>query len=666
MATFLQELNRRNVVRTTLAYLAVSWLIVQVADIVLPTFGVASWVMQALIVLFAAGLPVVVILAWVYDLTPEGMERTPDDAASKPLARPAGRKLDFAIIVVLSLALIAMVLDRYIVPVDVARLGPRSLIVLPFSTNQDEERSLLADGLLGEILTQLYKIEGLTTIGRATAMHYRGTDKPIGEIAEEAGVATVLSGNIIEAEDRARFDVELLEAKSGAMLWGKSYELSNSVQELFRVQSDVATQVAIALEAELSPEARRLLANNPATSDAAYEHYIRGEGFRMRARLQEAVDAYEKATTEDPDFAAAWAALASARAEGSYTGLAKTTVAEATSALEHARRLSPDALDTVFAEATTLGTTSEFDRSNELYHKVLALRRGDIEVMVGLSGNYAVTLRLDEAREFAEQAVSLDPMSYRAAWQLAFVHSWLWNFEDARRYYDRVISFEPESPHTWIFWMRYAVYLWGLGDKAAAKQILDEAPASISTTYSQITYAYLNRDFPKMQELLDATEGDAGIRYEMLALLSRKKGDIELQRKHAKSMRISAERRLESMVARGALLVDIEAVRSNIAMAHALEGNEAEAIRVINMAVERAAADPDRLNAVPAHFNEVMTYVYLGRFDTAIERLRSLLSWATPPYLTLVRLELDPGFDELRGHPDFEELLEELASRTGK
>jgi TolB-like protein/Tfp pilus assembly protein PilF len=664
VATFLQELNRRNVVRTTLAYLAVSWLIVQVADIVLPTFGVASWVMQALIVLFAAGLPVVVILAWVYDLTPEGMERTPDDAASKPLARPAGRKLDFAIIAVLSLALIAMLLDRYVVPVDVARLGPRSLIVLPFSSNQDEEGSLLADGLLGEILTQLYKIEDLTTVGRATAMHYRGTDKPIGEIAEEAGVATVLSGIIIEAEDRARFDVELLEAKSGAMLWGKSYELSNSVRELFRVQSDIATQVAIALEAELSPETRRLLANNPATNDAAYEHYIRGEGFRMRARLQEAVDEYEKATAEDPAFGAAWAALASARAEGSYTGMADTTIAEALAALEQARRLAPDALDTQFAEAAILGVTSEFDRSNEHYHKVLALRPGDIEAMVGLSGNYVVTLRLEEAREFAEQAVSLDPMSFKATWQLAFVHSWSWNFEEARRYYDRVMSFEPESPHAWVFWMRYTVYLLGLGDRVTAKQILDEAPASISTTYSQITYAYLNRDFPKMQELLDATEGDAGIRYEMLALLSRMKGDIEPQREYANSMRISAERRLESMVARGAQPVDIESARSTIALAYALAGNESEAIRVITMAVEQAAADPDRLNAAIVNFNEVMTFVYLGQYDTAVERLRWLLSWATPPYLTPVRLELDPGFDELRGHPDFEELLDELASRT--
>ena len=156
MGTFLQELSRRNVVRTTLAYLAVSWLVVQVADIVLPTFDAAPWVMQTLIVVFAAGLPIVVILAWVYDLTPEGMTRTGADTRSEPLAGPLGRKIDFVIIAVLSLALIVMLVNHYVIPAASTPLGPRSVIVLPFSTKQDEEGSLIAVGLLGEVLTQLY------------------------------------------------------------------------------------------------------------------------------------------------------------------------------------------------------------------------------------------------------------------------------------------------------------------------------------------------------------------------------------------------------------------------------------------------------------------------------------------------------------------------------
>jgi TolB-like protein/cytochrome c-type biogenesis protein CcmH/NrfG len=660
----ISEIRRRNVFRTTLAYLAVSWLVVQVADIVLPTFGVAPWVMQALIVLFAAGFPAVVVLAWVYDLTPEGIVRTEDDAPPRPAARPLSRKVDFVIIGILSVALIMMVVSQHIVPVDVARLGSRSLIVLPFSTNQDEDDSLIADGLLGEILTQLYKIDALTTVGRTTAMHYRGSDKTVDAIAEEVGVATVLSGNIIEAEDKARFDVELLEAGSGRVLWGNSYELSRSVHELFQVQSDIATQVAIALKAELSPEEQQLLADRPTTSEEAYDHYIRGEGFRIRVRPQEAIEAYEQATQEDPEFAAAWAALAKAREEGSATGLADTTIAEAKFALEQAQRLAPDAVDTMLAEAGLLAFSDDrHEESAEIFHRVRKLRPGDVEPLIGLSQIYTVQLRLEEAQEFAEQAVALDPMSFGATWQLAFIHQWSWNFEEARRYYERTIAMEPESPHDWVFNMRYLVYLWGLGDMVAARQILEEAPSTISTINYEVGLAYIDRDLRKMQELLEDPEIDDSNRYGFLTRLYRLEGDVELQRQYADLMRNALEKNFEALLARGAPAVDVEMARSGVAVAHAFAGNEAEALRVIALAVERVEVDPDRLNAVSTYCNEVRVHALLGNGDIAIARLRSLLTWATPGFFTPHYLRASWDFDAIRDHPEFDAVLEEMTAR---
>jgi TolB-like protein/Flp pilus assembly protein TadD len=659
----ISELRRRNVVRTTLAYIAGSWLLVQVADIVLPTFDVASWAMQSLIVLLAAGLPVVIGLAWIYDLTPEGMERTPDDAPQRPPARPLSRKIDFVIIGVLSVALIMMQINQHIVPGSSVRLGSNSLIVLPFSTNQGEDGSLLADGLLGEILSQLYKIEGLKTVGRATAMHYRGTDKSIGAIADEVGVATVLSGNIIEVDEVARLDVELLEAGSGAVLWGDSYVLAHSVQGLFRVQTDIAARIANALEAEISPPEQAPPDDTPQTNEIAYSHYIRGQGFALRTRLQEAIDAFEQATTEDPEFALAWAALARARVWGSFTGLADTTMAEAEFALEQARRLAPDAVDTLFAEASVASGSNRLDEANEKLNTVLKLRPGDPEPLVELAGNYTIALELGKALEYAERAVALDPMDIQATWQVAFVNAWSWNFEEARRYYDRVAVLETEPPHSWRFWMRYQVYLWGFGDTAAAQRILDEAPATISTDFAEAQLAYLNRDFRKARDLLDATAGDQPHWYELQARLHRLTGNVEAQRESAERLRVATESQLESLLARGATPVDVESARSNLAVAHALAGNGAEALRVISLAVERAEPDPDRLNAVPVYVNEVHTHALLGQTETAIERLRALLSWATPAYLTPARLRMDPAFDDLRGHPEFEAVLEEVTAR---
>jgi TolB-like protein len=658
MGTFLQELSRRNVVRTTLAYLAVSWLVVQVADIVLPTFDVAPWAMQALIVVFSAGLPIVVILAWVYDLTPEGMKRTDAETRTAPLAGPLGRKIDFVIIGLLSLALVAMLVNHYVIPAASARLGPRSVIVLPFSTNQDEEGSLLADGLLGEVLTQLYNIDALTTVGRATAMHYRGSDQSVKSIAEEVGVAAVLSGIIIEAVDRARLDVELLEASSGKVLWGDSYELPRTVEGMFRIQTGIATQIAIALEAELSPDEQRLLADKPTTSDVAYDHFIRGEGFRMRFRLQKAVEAYEQATKEDPGFAAAWAALAGSRADGLFTGLVDTTRAEVEFALERARQLAPDAPDTLLAEAQF----ADPEVSYEILHRVLKLRPGDIEALIGLAQGFTVQLRLEEAREYAERVVALDPMNFMATFQLSFVYAIDWNFSEARRFLDRALALEAESPHPWLFYAHFNVYLWGLGDPAAAKQILEDAPPGIYTTYMDIELAYVNRDLETMRALLDAIEGNDGNGY-WYARLHRLAGDIELQEQYAESWRVAIEDELESLLSRGASSLDVENERSYLAVAHALAGNEAEAIRIITLAVERTAANPDRFNALNVNWNEVLTYTFLGQSDVAIERLRVLLSPPTRPELTPYRLRMDPDFDALRDHPDFDAVLAEAQAR---
>ena len=488
-------------------------------------------------------------------------------------------------------------------------------------------------------------------------MHYRGSGQPIRAIAEEVGVAAVLSGNIIEAVDRVRLDVELLEANSGEMLWGDSYELPRTVGGIFRIQTDIATQIAIALEAELSPDEQRLLADKPATSEAAYDHFIRGEGFRMRVRLQEAIEAYEQATKEDPDFAAAWAALAISRFHGNYMGTADATVAEARLALEQARRLAPDAAGTMIAEALL---ADSFEKTTQILHRVLKLRPGDIDPLIELAQVYGLQLRLEEAQEFAARAVALDPMSSGASWTLAFEHTWAWNFSEARRYYDRAVALEADSPHPWAFWMRFFVYLWGLGDTAAAQKILDGAPSAFSTTSGEILLAYVNRDLDRMRALLDSTEGYDSYR----PRLHRLEGNVELQQQNAESARIAIEGYLESLLARGAPSIDVEAARSALAVAHALAGNEAEAVRMISLAVERAAADPDRLNASRVNGNEVLTYTFLGQSDVAIERLRTLWSWATPASLTPHRLRMDPDFDSLREHPDFEAVIAEAEARV--
>lgn len=683
--SLLSELKRRNVLRMAALYIVAAWLVMQVAEVLMTLVNLPRSLGGAVLAVLVIGFPIAILLSWFYELTPTGLKLETAVDRADSITHLTGRRLDFLVISILLAALVVFALDKWWfhedstliagtpLPSDVVpfsstsdrspRLGPNSLVVLPFSGNNGQS-DIYADGLLSEILTEFGKIEAITTIGRTTSTHYRGSDKPVQVIADELGVAKVLSGILAGESGQLRLNLELLDGQSGQILWAENYELRRNIDGAFRVQSAVVHAVAHALQVEISVSESAQIDDRQVPSELAYEHYLRGEVYRETQRWNKAVDEFRLATLEDPYFADAWAALAAAMADASLFGAAPVTIQQAESALDHARQLAPRSAGTLFAEATVLSAHNKFDAAVEKLNAMLELQPGAVRAMSLLSGVYVLQLRLEEARRVAERAVMIDPLSIDATWQLAFVLAWSWSFEDARTYYDRVLAFEPDAPHSWRFWMRYNVYLWGLGDTIGARQILDEAPSSISTLYEEIRFAYVKRNWTKLQELLALTEASSFTRHATEARLRRFEGDGAGMRASAESMRIAAEANLEALMRRGAVQADVDSARSDVAVALALAGNEVEAIRTIDIAVVRAAENRDRLNVVPVYANEVLTYTFLGRNEEAIERLRTLFTWARPPYLTVHRLRMDPDYDELRGHPDFELLLEELAERT--
>lgn len=545
---------------------------------------------------------------------------------------------------------------------DFARLGPRSMIVLPFTTSADEDSIIYADGILGELLAQLHRIDGVTMVGRATAMRFRGSNEPIRSIAEEVGVAMVLSGSLVESGNQRRLDLELLNARTGVAQWADSFELTHATEDLFIVYSEIAARVAHALDLQLNPPDLERRDEAQAATDAAYNHYLRGQVFGQSTRLEEAINEYRLATREDPLFAAAWAALARAAAEASYLGIAGITEQEAEFALELARQLAPDSVATLYAQAEILNRSPTFDEAEAIYKEILRREAGWIDPVIALAGIHTVRLRLEEARTLAERAVLLDPRNIGATWQMAFVLAWSWRFDESRLFYDRTLALEPGNPDSWRYWMRYEVYLWGLGDMGAARRILDEAPPALNKAPTEVEFAYVNRNWAELENLLGNLESTGFYRNVMDARMRRIRGDVELQMTSAAAARLAAEASFERMLGRGAPQADIEGSRSRAAVALALGHNEEEALRTIRIAVENVEADLDRLNTVPVYYNEILTYVFLDKHDVAIQRLRQLLSWAKPHWLTPHRLRIDPDFDDLRDQPDFLSLLRELDS----
>ena len=324
MGNIFSELRRRNVIRVALAYIVTAWLLLQVADVVLNNIEAPDWVFQTILLMLAIGFPVAVIFAWAYELTPEGLKKEKDVDRSKSITPATGRKLDFAIIGMLVLALGYFLWERqsYVVPsgdtasaelVD-ARTGSmirRSIAVLPFiNMSSDQEQEWFADGLTEEILNALARAPDLLVAARTSSFGFKGSTEPVQKIAKTLGVAHVLEGSVRRGGDRLRVTAQLIRANDGFHLWSETYD--RNTEDVIAIQEDVAIAIANALETAMDPEALAQMVSAGTSSVPAYEAYL--EALAHTARTGQSGDelltlktraALERAQEFDPEFAAA-------------------------------------------------------------------------------------------------------------------------------------------------------------------------------------------------------------------------------------------------------------------------------------------------------------------------------------------------------------------------
>src|SRR5213083_1008238 len=287
----------------------------QVASQIFPFFEIPNWAVRLVVLLLVIGFPVAVIIAWAFELTPEGLKRTEDVDVSKSLTRKSGRKLDFFIIAVLLLVISILLFQRVhpnVSPKASSSLE-KSIAVLPFDNlSRDPDNAYFSDGIQDEILTKLAGIGDLKVISRKSTAKYKSTPEDLKTVARELGVATVLEGSVQRAGDKVRVNVQLLDARIDTHLWAKSYD--RDLKDVFTVESEVAQEIADALRAKLSPSQTDALAAAPTRDTEAYDLFLKGEYFRQRfarGHLGESSDRaetfYRQALARDPRFALAYA-----------------------------------------------------------------------------------------------------------------------------------------------------------------------------------------------------------------------------------------------------------------------------------------------------------------------------------------------------------------------
>ena len=260
MSSLFEELRRRNVFRVAIAYVAVAWLVLQVADVVFESFGTPDWVMKTLMFLLAIGFPMAVLFAWAFEMTPEGLKREREVDRSQSITQETGQKLNRTIIVVLLAAVGFLLVDKFMLrestpdaQTTAAASVEKSVAVLPFvAMSRGEDDEFFADGLTEEILNSLTRVPELLVTARTSAFHFKGKDIPIPEIAAQLGVAHIVEGSVRRDGDRLRVTAQLVRATDGFHLWSENYD--RETDDTFGVQTDIAEKIASALDVFLDDE----------------------------------------------------------------------------------------------------------------------------------------------------------------------------------------------------------------------------------------------------------------------------------------------------------------------------------------------------------------------------------------------------------------------------
>jgi serine/threonine-protein kinase len=418
--SFFAELKRRNVYKVAVAYAIVGWLLVQVATQVFPFFEIPTWAVRLVVLAIVIGFPIALVMAWAFELTPEGIKRTEDvDPAAQ--TRTKSHAWIYIVIVGALLSIGLFFVGRYTArdTTSAARTEApaKSIAVLPFvNMSSDKEQDYFSDGLSEELLNQLAQIPQLRVIARTSSFSFKGKEVDVATIAKALNVANVLEGSVRKSANTLRISAQLVRTSDSSNLWSQTYE--RQMTDVFKVQDEIAGEVVAALKVKLLPTQQ--LPKTQRTGNAeAYEHYLLGMNISRQDRLetsQLAAAEFQKAIALDPNYANAYVALSIAQVRGAEVANSQAQRAEETkqafATMEKAITLAPD-LASGYSRRGYLRYTRAWDWQGAAadFKRALALDPNNAELLSSYSQSLFFSGRQTEAIAMAHKATVIDPLS---------------------------------------------------------------------------------------------------------------------------------------------------------------------------------------------------------------------------------------------------------------